>query len=881
MQLAPGSRLGPYEVLGTLGAGGMGEVYRARDTRLEREVAIKILPEHLAASDVLRQRFEREAKTISSLSHPHICALYDVGQQDGHHYLVMEYLVGESLADHLARAPLPIEDVIRYGIQIAAALDAAHRRGVTHRDLKPSNVILTRTGAKLLDFGLAKTTGPAVAAAADSALPTQSKPLTEQGTILGTLQYMAPEQLEGLEADGRTDIFALGALLYEMATGQRAFTGRTRTSLIAAIVSASPVPITTLQAMTPPALDHVVQKCLEKQPDDRWQSAYDVMSELQWIQEGGSARGTSAPAIVRRRRERLAWAVTAGALVAAFAFAVLWRRASSQAARRVQSSLLPPQGAAFAGPLALSPDGRRIAFVTEAGRDARLLWVRSLDGLAAQPLSGTEGAMDPFWSPDGRYLGFFAESKLRRIYASGGPVQDLADAPTARGGAWLPGGDIVFAPTFRGGLQRIPSGGGSVSPLTEPDASAGEISHRWPSALPDGRHVLFLSQRAEGGSPNDPSTIEVVGTGDRRRTRLVKANSSVEYSPSGYLLFWRQGALVAQGFDPAALRLEGEAFAVAKDVESTFAERALFSVAAGGTLAYFRGGGLASPSRIAWLDRSGRELEAVDQRFVGSAIVLSHDGRRLAVASSPAPPTTGDIWIWDLVRGARTRLTFDPAPDFGPVWSPDDSRILYTSSRRGNEGSIYSRQSSGLGEEELVLESEKGAFTVDWSNDGDTVIVQSETDIWRYSLREKKLTPLVKTDANEGAGALSPDGRWLAYVSDESGRYEVYVLGLTGPGGKWQVSTGGGEFPLWRRDGKELFYITERPSQLMAVPVLGGRSFRPGPHQLLFQANFNTYRDRPYDVAPDGRRFIADLVTASEGSSPITLVTNWAPGPQP
>ncbi|HYK42719.1 MAG TPA: protein kinase [Thermoanaerobaculia bacterium] len=498
MRLRPGSRLGPYEIVAPIGAGGMGEVYRARDTRLGRDVAIKVLLEHLSSPEG-RARFEREAQAISQLSHPHICALHDVGNQDGTEYLVMEYLEGETLAARLARGPLPLDKTLRYGIEIAGALDRAHRRGIVHRDLKPSNVMLTKSGVKLLDFGLAKLAAPSVAGGVTGvSIPTIPSNLTEEGTILGTFQYLAPEQLEGKQADTRTDIFAFGAVLYEMATGEKAFAGTSHASLISAIMSSEPPPITQHSPLAPAALDRIVRVSLAKDPDDRWQSAHDIGSELGWIAEGGSAIGLAAPAPPpRTRRERLAWAAAAVATLAALALAMVLLARPREALRMVQASIAPPEKSSFvfdAGPMALSADGRRLAFLAPNAEKQNLLWVRRLNGMAAQPLAGTEGASYPFWSPDGRFLGFFAGGKLKKIDISGGPPQVLCDSPESRGGTWSPEGVILFSPSARDALLRISSSGGVPAPATELDVSSREFSHRFPFFLPDGRHFIYLSQ---------------------------------------------------------------------------------------------------------------------------------------------------------------------------------------------------------------------------------------------------------------------------------------------------------------------------------------------------------------------------------------------------
>ncbi|HEX9689512.1 MAG TPA: protein kinase, partial [Thermoanaerobaculia bacterium] len=550
MTLAAGSRLGPYEILSAVGAGGMGEVYKAKDTRLERTVAVKVLPARLSENPEFRQRFEREAKTISQLSHPHICTLHDVGNQDGVEYLVMEFLEGETLTERLAKRPLPLEQVLRYGIEISDALDKAHRQGIVHRDLKPGNVMLTKSGLKLVDFGLARLAGPALGSIVSSlsVVPTQAeKGLTARGAILGTFQYMAPEQLEGGEADGRTDIFALGLLLYEMATGQKAFSGKSQASLIGAILKDDPAPISSVQPMAPPALDRLVKTCLAKNPDDRFQTAHDVRLQLQWIAEGGSVAGVAAPVAARRKsREKLAWALFAIAALAAAGLGGFLVARWPQPPRTVRSSLLPPEKSSFAfefGPMALSPDGRRVAFVaTSSG--INMLWVQPLSGVSAQPLAGTDGASNPFWSPDSRFLGFFADRKLKKIEASGGPPQTLADASLGRGGSWNREGVILFVPNSREVVHRVSASGGGASPVTKLDARASELSHRWPVFLPDGRRFLYLAQNSLGAGEKNGIYAASLDGGERKL--LFNANTNVAYTPPGHLLFYRERTLLAR-----------------------------------------------------------------------------------------------------------------------------------------------------------------------------------------------------------------------------------------------------------------------------------------------------------------------------------------------
>jgi Tol biopolymer transport system component len=881
MTLSQGTRLGPYEILAPVGAGGMGEVYRARDTRLERTVAVKVLPPHLSGSEEIRQRFEREARAISSLSHPHICALYDVGNQEGTEYLVMEFLEGETLTDRLGRGSLPLDQVLRYGIEIAGALDKAHRQGIVHRDLKPGNIMLTKSGVKLVDFGLAKLAGVGPGNTSASILQTQaSGNLTQEGTILGTFQYMAPEQLEGKEADVRSDIFAFGAVLYEMATGQKAFSGKSQASLIAAILDSEPAPISGVQPMTPPALDRVVKTCLAKDPDDRWQTAHDVMLQLKWLAEGGSQAGVPAPLVARRRsRERLAWGVAAalGLVSIALSAALLSRPRAS--ARVVRSAIPAPEKTTYhfigdgAGPPAISPDGRQIAFTARDSSGKALLWIRPLDG-AARPLPGTEDAMYPFWSPDSQFLGFSAGGKLKRIEASGGPAIALCDAPDSRGGTWSRDGVILFEPHFREPLFRISANGGTPVAVTRFDESRKETTHRFPFFLPDGKHFLYLAGSHAVGTESELHAIYMGSLDGKPPRHLINVRSKPVYA-AGHLLFVRQKTLMAQPFDARSGTLSGEAFPVVGNVqEDPGFFTAVFSVSDNGVLVYQEEGGTGDQYQFTWFDRSGKQLQAAGPKGNLWNPRISHDGRRVAFGQGdPA-----DLWLEDLSRHVATRLTFDPADDSLPIWSPDDTRIYFMSQRSGG-GDIYQKPASGTGKGELLFSSGALKNPDGISPDGryllfDALDPKTKWDVDVLSLPDRKVTPFVHGDFDEVLGDFSPDGRWVAYASNESGRFEVYVQPFPGPGGKWQVSTDGGTAPLWRRDGKELFYVAA-DSKLMAVPVKIGAAFEPETPRPLFETRLRNDPSRHYDVSPDGQRFLLNIPLAEGTSPPVTLVQNW------
>jgi Tol biopolymer transport system component len=878
--LSAGTRLGPYEILSPLGAGGMGEVYRARDTRLERTVAVKVLPSHLSSSAETRQRFEREAKTISQLSHPHICALYDVGQEGETEYLVMEYLEGETLTDRLGKGPLPLEQTLRYGTEIADALDKAHRQGIVHRDLKPANVMLTKSGVKLLDFGLAKAIAPVAPAGSLTALPTQQG-LTQEGTILGTFQYMAPEQLEGKEADGRTDIFALGAVLYEMATGRKAFSGATQASLITAIMSAEPAAISTLQPMTPPALDRVVKTCLAKDPEDRWQSAHDVGRELKWIAEG-SAAGIAAPAAVtvkRKIRECLAWALAALGLALATWVGIDHLRRGSRPASLVRA-LLPLPEKMFLGQVALSPDGARLAFTAASFGGSGALFVRRLDGSSSQAVTGGENAWLPFWSPDGRRIGFFSEGKLKRVDVSEGSVLTVCDAEYGAGGTWNRDGTIVFAPTRTSALYRVSAAGGSPVPVTKLDASRHETAHRYPWFLPDGRHFLYMAGDMNA-TPGDPANSIRVGSLDGKTDKKVVPLASAASYAGGRLFYVRDGTLLAQEFDDSKLEGKGEPIPIVQRLGLYgFAFLWPFSVSESGVVVaapFFQ-----SPSRLVWLDRSGKEIGSVGETGLVARPRLSPDGRRVAADVSDPGRDASDIWIYDAAGGAGTKFVFGAHED-SAIWAPDGAHLAFDSDRRarGGHGDLWTKPLDG-GKEEILSESPDDRVAEDWSRDGRFVsfhVLQvrgrRNTQLWILDTAgERRASPFAADAEWQGNSRFSADGRWIAYDCDESGRAEVYVRAFPGPGGKWQVSTTGGAFPVWRRDGRELFYISS-DSKLMAVPVGADGSFKAGNPAPLFAVHPGTGFGTPYDVSSDGQRFLVDTTLADQGSPPLEVVVNW------
>ncbi|MGA8270082.1 MAG: protein kinase [Candidatus Sulfotelmatobacter sp.] len=890
MALTAGTKLGPYEIQSPLGAGGMGEVYRALDTRLDRTVAVKVLASHLSSSPELKQRMEREGRAISSLNHPHICHLYDIGSQNGNDYLVMEFLEGETLAERLRKGALPLADALKIGIAIAEALAVAHRSGIVHRDLKPGNIMLTQAGAKLMDFGLAKPLGtpntgvgsgsvpPSFTAAATMSGPSPLSPLTTAGSIVGTIQYMSPEQIEGKDADARSDIFAFGAVLYEMVTGKRPFTGKSQISMASSILESDPEPISILKPQISPAFEHVVKICLQKNPEDRYLAAHDVRLELQWIAtERPTVAAATAEILPTSRQSKVGWLLALLLAITLVMLAGMFVYHPAQSAQSIRTVIDAPANTALnlvgdsAGPPVLSPDGASIVFAATGSEGRTALWVRPMNLLEAHMLPGTENAIFPFWSPDGHSLGFFADSKLKTVDLNGGSPQVVADAPFGRGGAWGPGGVILFSPSTQAPLMRVSANGGTPVPVTKMD-KARHTSHRWPFFLPDGKHFLYLAINHDPSKSANDALYYASLDGDEDR-ELLRSQSNAVYG-SGYILFARGDQLMGQTFDPANGKLSGELQSVTKGVANDISTWHMDASASGGGLLVFASGGTGD-WQLLWMNRGGNQLTPVADKLTNlQGARLSPQGDRIALQIDTG---VNDIWVLDVARGVRTRLTFGPVSNDFPVWSPDGKWIAYTSDRN-DRSTLMRKPSDGGGAEETLLTDEQIAVPTDWSRDGKYLIYSrgmsvGEAGIWALPLEgERKPWQLLP----RGMFAhLSPDGRWLAYTSDESGGPQVYVVPFRGGQGKWQVSANGGQTPQWSKDGKELYYI-DQTFTLFAVPVgETDAALQFGTPQILF-AHW-TAPNVFYDVAPDGNKFLLDRVSQQVSQS-VTVVTNFTAG---
>jgi eukaryotic-like serine/threonine-protein kinase len=940
MALSSGQKLGPYEILGPLGAGGMGEVYRARDTKLGRDVALKVLPEAVAGDAQRMARFAREAQVLASLNHPNIAAIYGLEESQGIQALVMELVEGLTLAERLSvqlppaparrsrgsgnpwvpasagttattkTSPLSIDDPLPIAKQMAEALEYAHERGIVHRDLKPANIKITPEGTvKVLDFGLAKAfeagTTSGVGAIHESPLqnsPTLSVAATQAGMILGTAAYMSPEQAKGKSADRRADIWAFGCVLFEMMSGKQAFEGETVSDVLAGVIRAEPDWVA-LPAAGAPEIVRLIRRCLEKDPKRRLQAIGEARIAIEETLSGAHVGPGLAPALSdgakkpsqgAALRRAFPWSVAAIAVLAAVIMAVVYLRRAPQPLHAIRSQISAPEKLtfAFAGPPpgggpVLSPDGTRMVFPAQDAQGREVLWVRPMDSLTAQRLEGTEQGTFPFWSPDGSAIGFFAAGKLKKINASGGPAETLCVAPNGRGGSWGRDDVIVFAPEINAGISRVPAAGGAPSPVTHAQQTSGILTHRWPEFLPDGQRFLYWA-----GDPfaTDLSTVGIyIGSLDQTPPKLLlHADSNALYAPPGYLLFLRDRNLMAQAFDARSLKLDGDAFPLADSVASPQNFRlGLFSVSQNGLLVYQAGVGL--QTQFAWFDETGKQLGTAGEAGIHNAPQLSPDGRRLAYMAQGAESRNADIWLLDVNRGVNTRFTFGPRANLFPVWSPDGSRVVYGSYGPKNTGhpDLFVKNSTGAGAEQAFYESGDNKVPSDWSRDGRYIAFQqfdskgkTKWDIWMLPLfGDRKPFPYLQTEFDEAEAVFSPDGNWLAYSSDESGIYEVYLAPFHG-GGKFQVSQGGGAQPVWKRDGTALFYLAGDKLMEVGVRLKGSEVEFGAPHTLFEIPGLQGggALGRVYTLAPDAKRVLATVLPRAFAQEPLTLVTNWTAG---
>jgi len=874
-----GQTISHYKILVKLGEGGMGVVYKAEDTKLKRIVALKFLST-IALGGEEKNRFLREAQAAAALNHPNICTIHEVDEVDGQMFIAMEFIEGQSLREKIEAGPLKIDEAIKFAMQIADGLQAAHEKGITHRDIKSANIMITEKGqAKIMDFGLAK-------------LARGGTMLTKEGMTLGTAAYMSPEQARGEVVDHRTDIWSLGVVLYEMITGRLPFRGEYQSAMMYSILCEEPEPLTSLRSNVPMALEGILAKALAKDREMRYQHVDELPADLKAIELPSMSRsrisGKTIPVVAVTKlstsRARLPWIVAAISFLAALtALTLLYLRRPPMQIATIRSFIPMPEKSTFTSQfgfgkhLALSPDGLKLAFAAIDSSGRTRLWVRPLDALSAQALAGTEGASDPFWSPDNRYIGFFANAKLKKIEAAGGPPLTICDAPEARGGTWNKDEMILFAPAATGPLYLVPAAEGAATAVTKLDTARKERAHRWPYFLPDGKHFLYFANTFAAGASN---AIYVASLDLKVNKLLVPASSNVAYA-SGYLLFHRNGILMAQRFDASALELKGDAIPVAERVryDVAFSDLASFTVSENGILAY-RSGVRQAGSKLLLFDRNGKQIGSAGELDNYMGVRLSPDGQRVAADLLDAQSRQYDIWLFELARDMKTRFTFGPASNRFPVWAPDGNRLVFHNSRKG-VFDIYQKAASGAGSEEILFESKENKQPIDWSWDGRFIAYitygdpKTGADVWILPLfGDRKPSPFLQTESNELYPCFSPDGRWLAYVSDESKQNEVYVRPFSGPGGKWQISTAGGTRPRWRRDGKELFYLSN-DNKLMAVAINATVStIEVGDVRPLFQTHAITVANN-YDVSGDGQRFIVNSIVEGQAASSITLVVNW------
>jgi eukaryotic-like serine/threonine-protein kinase len=885
--LSPGSRLGPFEIVSLLGAGGMGEVYRARDTRLGREVAIKVLPEVFSRDPERRRRFEGEARSASAVSDPHIVTVFDVDEESGVHYFACELVDGSNLRRLLDEGALSVRKALDLAEQIASGLASAHEKGIVHRDLKPENILLTRSGlAKIADFGLARLTQSG--GEPDAQLPASDGRQTTAGIVMGTIAYMSPEQARGEPVDFRSDQFAFGSIVYEMLAGKSAFRRGSTAETVSAILREEPEPLATRAPGAPAPLRWIVERCLAKDAGERYASTKDLARELRNLQghlseasivsAATGSLGASGGAS-RMRRERVAWLLAATFFLALLASLFLASRRGREAPGAIRFSIAPPEKSAFfrhpaSNSLALSSDGSSLAFVAVTGGKTSL-WVRPLGVAAAVRLKGTEEAVSPFWSPDGRWIGFFAQGKLQKIAAAGGPPQAVCEIAFGNAATWGRDGTILFAEGEGGreGIHRVSADGGTPTQVTSFDRAHGERSQAWPAFLPDGNHFLYVSGEVDG--QKERRSVWVGSLGSRQTHRITAVDSRAAFCPPGYLLFSRDGTLLAQPFDAEALRVTGDPIPISDDVWLFRATgNAAFSVSENGSVVHQAG---PNPTRLTWRDRSGRETGAVGAPALFGRPRISRDGSNIAVEVADSRIGNRDIWIYDVQRGLAKRFTADPADAVSAVWSPGGDRVAFGSGA-DSAVDIYEKSVNGIGSKQLLLKRQGVQLPSDWSPDGSRIVYEdfspgrlARKELWVLSLKGKpEAAPLLQTPFSASAARYSPDGGWIAFVSEESGRPEIYVVSASGLGGIRRVSASGGTLPRWGRDGKELFYLAAT-GDLVAIPARTSGGFEAGSPTVLFAAS---PPPEGYDVAPDGRRFLFQE-RALEGDVPLTMVVNW------
>jgi Tol biopolymer transport system component len=888
--LSSGTKIGIYEVVALIGAGGMGEVYRAHDTRLNRDVALKVLPEAFARDTERMARFEREAKVLASLNHPNIAAIYGLEESGAIRALVMELVEGPTLAERIAGGAVPVDEALPIAKQVADAVEYAHDKNVIHRDLKPANIKVTAEGTvKVLDFGLAKALADDPAETDMSNSPTLSMAATRQGVILGTAAYMSPEQAKGKAADRRADVWAFGVVLYEMLVGKQLYSGETIPETLASVMKEAPA-LEKLPSNTPPAIRDLLRRCLEKTVRRRVQHIGEVRIVLEDVLSGVALGPAEPVAVPRKSRERLVWAAAAAVLaLTTIAFAVGFvRRAPTPLQQTRLSAEIGADASLYTlyGPAAiLSPDGTRLALLASGADQKRRIYVRALDQLHATALSGTENAGDPFFSPDGQWIGFFADGKLKKISVQGGAAVTLCDAISDRGGSWGDDGMIVFEPTNLAALSKVSSAGGTPQPLTMLDKQAGEVTHRWPQVLPGDKAVLFTS--STNNTIYEDADIVLYSMASGQRKTLQHGGSHARYLPSGHVVYMHDGTLFAVPFDLKRLEVTGQPAPILEGVVTApTSGGAQFSFSETGNLVYLAGGSAAQNVSIYWMDREGKftPLRETPGNYANPA--FSPDGKRLALEISDGKRS--DIWVYEWERDTLTRLTFAGETNRYPVWTPDGQRIVYSSQEKGGAYNLWWIRADGAGNAQRLAEGKSPQYAGSWRPDGKVqAFRQTNTgtgnDIMTLPIEGDEKSgwkpgepkPFVNSALSELEPAFSPDGRWLAYQSNDSGNYEVYVRPFPGPGGKWQVSTGGGALPKWSRNGKELFYRTTDSKIIVVAYTASGDSFRADKPQLWSPGQFTDrgLGNYDFDLHPDGKRFAVLKAPATEETAAVNKIS--------